>query len=153
MSARRILAAVLLGVSLSGCMTPEPPSGAENSLAVLARLVPTVGETENIDLFALREIYLAQNPDRFGMPLFQRQRRGFRLNPDGTSVRWGAFGAKGELFEVSSIVSFENGVICMDRTEDWSGACFSATFTPEGRIEVSYEYGNGHGGTFIAADL
>lgn len=87
------------------------------------------------------------------MPLFQRQRRGFRLNPDGTSVRWGSFGSNGELFKTSAIVSNDNGVICMDAVDNWSGACFSASFTPEGRVEVSYEYGNGHGGTFIAADL
>lgn len=134
-------------------MTPEPPSGAANSLAVVARSVPTIGETGNIEVFALREIYLAQNSDRFGMPLYKFRRQGFRLNPDGTTVRYGAFGSKGELFEVSAIVSTENGVICMDSTEHWSGACFSATFTPEGRIEVEYEFGNGRGGTFIAADL
>lgn len=132
-------------------MSPAPPSGAPNSLAVVARSVPIVGATGNIDLFALRDVYLAQNPDRTGMPLYKTNRQGFRLNPDANTVRYGSFGAK--LFNTSAIVSYENGVICMDRTENWSGACFSASFTPEGRIEVKYRFGNGHGGTYIASDL
>ncbi len=153
MFAVRFVAAVILGVSLSGCMTPQPSSGGPNSLAVVARSVPTVGESGNIDLYALRDIYLAQNPDRFGMPLFKTRREGFRLNPDGSTVRYGAFGASGERFETSAILTYENGVVCMDSTEHWSGACFSATFTPEGRIEVDYEFGNGRGGKYIASDL
>ena len=112
-----------------------------------------MGETGNIDLYALRDIYLAQNPDRHGMPLYRTKREGFRLNPDGTSVRYGWFRAKSALFSTTEILSHEGGVICMDRTEDWTGACFSATFTPEGRIEVEYKFGNGRGGKYIAADL
>lgn len=149
----RLFAAVILGASLSGCMTPQPPSGAPNSLAVVARSVPAIGDTGNIDLYALRDIYLAQNPDRFGVPLYKTRRQGFRLNPDGTTVRYGAFGASGELFVTPEILSYENGVICIGRKDGFGGGCFSASFTPEGRIEVTYDWGNGRGGSYIASDL
>lgn len=118
----------MVGFSSSNGRQPNP-----YHLAVIVRSVLTLGATGNIDLFARRDIYLAQNPDRFGMPLYITRREAFRRNPDGTTVGYGAFGARGERFETSSILTHENSGLCMDKTDHWSGRCSGTTFAPDGQ--------------------
>lgn len=127
--------------SLSACQTTSMPVTEGPDANAVA-----------VDITDLRDSYLAANPGAEGLPLLNSNKQGFVIKSDGT-IRYNAFFASSNLFYITEITVDEGNLMCMAKTEYWSGACMKLFRMGDGSYQVSYKFGNGAGSSYTARSL
>lgn len=140
---RRFGAAILFSASfaLAAC---EAPTGT-GSDGVSIPDVP-------IDATALMSSAAASDEGGSGLRLLNRSRDGFVVYEGGQAEYFGFRRRNNDAVE-TTVSRLEGNMICLEEVDSWTGVCMELWQKADGRIEVRYEFGNGHGSRYDVVDL
>lgn len=84
--------------------------------------------------------------------LLNAARDGFVIYENGEADYFG-FRRRGNDALRTSVTTFEGNEVCLESVDSWSGVCIELWQKADGRVEVRYKFGNGHGSRYIARGM